>query len=235
MSTTPTATTLAAKAADNLACVIRRCKDGSQMPLSEEEIVAYFLDFAHQLQQAQPDATPESLRDTTQVNPNPMTNAPRSTTGAGLSASCLSESGSTALPTAATEAPGAGKEDEWAKIDAMVGRAMKGQHATPPAALPEVREAIEKLADDLQGSGQTRERKGWMVKTMLERLAPYLATSAREDGELWEWAATHPEETFSAWCSFWAQAGRGIREERFNWKEIVEMGRDAARAKEPQS
>lgn len=63
---------------------------------------------------------------------------------------------------------------------------------------------------------------------ILERAAVALRQSvvsetqaSNEDAELWEWAATHPEAAMREISSWWATAGAGGREIRFEFRNVI--------------
>ena len=53
-----------------------------------------------------------------------------------------------------------------------------------------------------------------------------------EDTNLFDWAETHPEKTMQALTSWWGISGRGCREIRFEFRNIIRSAkRDSERSK----
>lgn len=133
-----------------------------------------------------------------------------------------------AAPSLQAVAEGAAREIEnRCKLAGFVLRPMRvdeilTRHFAP--LLAERDERIKEMESVDEKRLEVIQRYGEEVCALRTRVA-----ELEEDKELWEWAATHPEETFGSFCTWWATAGRGSREIRFEFRNIVKMGRDAAR------
>ena len=62
-----------------------------------------------------------------------------------------------------------------------------------------------------------------------EVIAPLYATGANQDDDaaLLDWAETHPEEAMRLLSVWWATAGHGCRETRFEFRNIFRSGQSA--------